>query len=350
MAAKLVEIANIRIQNFDLNLGSEAWERFKELLRACPHHGFTELTQVDTFYNGLNENEQDSLNVAAVKSMNATSSKTDERIDKLADQLSTLVEIVSKKVVTPAPVKAVEETCVTCGGQSWTSCKDSYDSNLDESTFLVMPLGDSNKERCLTPGDDIEFLLHHDPVYSFEKRCDNDEIDAFLAIEVPTEIRKSYTQKETIILESFLYHRLRSLDKILIQSSSPLSHNLHLIKDSGDSNREESDIFSWTNDSIPPGIKSDFDSGREYFISNLLTMILYQYSHLTFDMELDVPVINNGNELNEDECFDPGGGKINVEVDDSFTFEIRIFLSYLTFTLRISPLLSSTENEDKYHF
>ncbi|GJY69133.1 hypothetical protein Tco_0472115 [Tanacetum coccineum] len=35
-----------------------------ELLRACPHHGFTELTQVDTFYNGLNENEQDSLNAA----------------------------------------------------------------------------------------------------------------------------------------------------------------------------------------------------------------------------------------------------------------------------------------------
>ncbi|GJX65921.1 reverse transcriptase domain-containing protein [Tanacetum coccineum] len=28
---------------------SEAWEQFKELLRACPHHGFTELTQVDTF-------------------------------------------------------------------------------------------------------------------------------------------------------------------------------------------------------------------------------------------------------------------------------------------------------------
>ncbi|GJZ36071.1 hypothetical protein Tco_0581888 [Tanacetum coccineum] len=43
---------------------SEAWKRFKELLRACPYHGFTELTQVDTFYNGLNENEQDSLNAA----------------------------------------------------------------------------------------------------------------------------------------------------------------------------------------------------------------------------------------------------------------------------------------------
>ncbi|GJR33286.1 reverse transcriptase domain-containing protein [Tanacetum coccineum] len=50
-------------------------------------------------------------------------SKTDDRIDKLADQLLTLVEIVSKKVVTPAPVKAVEETCVTCGGaHSWYNC------------------------------------------------------------------------------------------------------------------------------------------------------------------------------------------------------------------------------------
>ncbi|GJY85312.1 hypothetical protein Tco_0499338 [Tanacetum coccineum] len=128
----------------------ETWERFKEMLRACPHHGFTELTQVDTFYNGLNENDQDSLNAAAggnilskttrealniienkskvrylqnklnVARMNTNSrksfSKTNERIDKLADQNLTLVEIVSKKVVTPATVKAVEESCVTCGG------------------------------------------------------------------------------------------------------------------------------------------------------------------------------------------------------------------------------------------
>ncbi|GJS04176.1 reverse transcriptase domain-containing protein [Tanacetum coccineum] len=64
-----------------------------------------------------------SLDGAAKTCMNATSSKTDERIDKLADQLSTLVEIVSNKVVTPAPVKAVEETCVTCGGtRSWYNC------------------------------------------------------------------------------------------------------------------------------------------------------------------------------------------------------------------------------------
>ncbi|GKD03772.1 hypothetical protein Tco_1178746, partial [Tanacetum coccineum] len=137
------------------------------MLRACPHHGFTELTQVDTFYNGLNENDQDSLNAAAggnllskttrealniienkskvrysrnklnVSRMNTTSresvSKTDERIDKLADQLSTLVEIVSKKVVTPAPVKAVEEIYVTCSGpHAWYNCP-----NTDNNQSII---------------------------------------------------------------------------------------------------------------------------------------------------------------------------------------------------------------------
>ncbi|GKE18761.1 reverse transcriptase domain-containing protein [Tanacetum coccineum] len=149
-------------QKFDETF-SEAWERFKEMLRACPHHGFTELTQIDTFYNGLNENDQDSLNAAAGENLlskttrealnivenkskvrysrnkpnvfrvNSTSressSKTDERIDKLADQISTLVEIVTKKVVTPATVKAVEESCVICGdAHAYYNC-NATDSN-----------------------------------------------------------------------------------------------------------------------------------------------------------------------------------------------------------------------------
>ncbi|GKA52172.1 reverse transcriptase domain-containing protein [Tanacetum coccineum] len=97
----------------------EAWERFKEMLRACPHYGLSELTQIDTFYNGLNDNDQDSLNAAAggnllskttrealniienkskvrysrnksnVSRVNTnsreSSNKTDERIDKIED-------------------------------------------------------------------------------------------------------------------------------------------------------------------------------------------------------------------------------------------------------------------------
>nr|GEU72731.1 DNA-directed DNA polymerase [Tanacetum cinerariifolium] len=132
----------------DLETFGEAWDRFKEMLRACPHHGFSELTQIDTFYNGLTEQHQDSLNAAAggnllnkttrealkiiknkskvhysrrksnVSRVNTNSrdnvSKTDDRIDKLADYISNLVETVNKQVI--APAKAVEKTCVACGG------------------------------------------------------------------------------------------------------------------------------------------------------------------------------------------------------------------------------------------
>ncbi|GKE54713.1 hypothetical protein Tco_1489869, partial [Tanacetum coccineum] len=62
-------------------------------------------------------------------------------------------------------------------------------------------------------------------------------------------------------------------------------------------------------------------------------------------VETDAPVINNVDELNEDECFDPGGCEIDVEDDDSFTFVIRTFLSFLTYH-EVFPLLSSTKNED----
>nr|GEX44633.1 reverse transcriptase domain-containing protein [Tanacetum cinerariifolium] len=56
-------------------------------------------------------------------------SKTDDMIDKLADQISTLVDIFAKKVLTPAPVKAVEESCVTCGGaHAYYNCPNT-DSN-----------------------------------------------------------------------------------------------------------------------------------------------------------------------------------------------------------------------------
>nr|GFA19048.1 reverse transcriptase domain-containing protein [Tanacetum cinerariifolium] len=149
----------------------EAWERFKKMLRACPHHGFSELTQIDTFYNSLNEQDQDSLNSAAggnllsktirealkisenksklrysrgklnVSRVNTnsreSSSKKDDRTDKLADQISNLVEIVNKKVITPATVKAVEKSCVICeGAHDYYDCiaTDSNQSSVCAAT------------------------------------------------------------------------------------------------------------------------------------------------------------------------------------------------------------------------
>nr|GEY19906.1 reverse transcriptase domain-containing protein [Tanacetum cinerariifolium] len=44
---------------------NDVWERFKDLLRQCPHHGFSELHQLDTFYNALNPNAQDALDSIA---------------------------------------------------------------------------------------------------------------------------------------------------------------------------------------------------------------------------------------------------------------------------------------------
>nr|GEU82934.1 reverse transcriptase domain-containing protein [Tanacetum cinerariifolium] len=110
------EISNFQ-QKFEETF-SEAWDRFKDLLHACPHHGFTELHQLDTFYNGLNPSDQDSLNYAA-----------EIAIVVASDVTSALTAMFKQHQVTPAPasVKAVEESCVTCGGTHSYHLVVSYD-------------------------------------------------------------------------------------------------------------------------------------------------------------------------------------------------------------------------------
>nr|GEU96632.1 hypothetical protein [Tanacetum cinerariifolium]GEV08251.1 hypothetical protein [Tanacetum cinerariifolium] len=112
-------------QRFDESF-NEAWDRFNDLLRACPHHGFFELHQLVTFYNALNVNDQDSLNSAAGGNF----------LDKMPQECLKIIEskskvrqtranaVVAKKnqssapasSSTPAPVKGVEPNCVACGG------------------------------------------------------------------------------------------------------------------------------------------------------------------------------------------------------------------------------------------
>ncbi|XP_024030839.1 uncharacterized protein LOC112094384 [Morus notabilis] len=43
----------------------EAWERYKEMLRKCPHHGLPDWLQVHTFYNGLYETTRTLVDAAA---------------------------------------------------------------------------------------------------------------------------------------------------------------------------------------------------------------------------------------------------------------------------------------------
>nr|GEX79079.1 hypothetical protein [Tanacetum cinerariifolium] len=147
------EITNFQ-QRFDESF-SEAWDRFKDLLRACPHHGFSELHQLDMFYNALNSKDQDSLNsaaggnfldkmpreclsiieskskvrysrdkpVVAKVSTNASTSGVSPDVAELKDIMKALLLDKKGQNQSPAPVKAVEESCVTCGGaHSYHNC------------------------------------------------------------------------------------------------------------------------------------------------------------------------------------------------------------------------------------
>nr|GEZ43684.1 reverse transcriptase domain-containing protein [Tanacetum cinerariifolium] len=123
----------------------DAWERFKDLLRACLHHSFIELHQIDTFYNSLTSADQDLLNAAASGNlltktpkdaltlienkskvhtsrnksvvskviMNTSNSGLSPDVVALTDAVKAL--LLKNTTPPPAYVKAVEESCVTCG-------------------------------------------------------------------------------------------------------------------------------------------------------------------------------------------------------------------------------------------
>nr|GEW63489.1 reverse transcriptase domain-containing protein [Tanacetum cinerariifolium] len=104
-------------QRFKETFG-EAWERFKKMLRVCPHHGFTELAQIDTFYNGLNDNDQDLLNATA--GGNLLSKTTREALQIIENKSKVCYSRnkpnVSRMNTTSRDNATVKESCVTCGG------------------------------------------------------------------------------------------------------------------------------------------------------------------------------------------------------------------------------------------
>nr|GEU45530.1 hypothetical protein [Tanacetum cinerariifolium] len=115
------EISNFQ-QKFDESF-HEAWERYKDLIRACPHHGFTKLHQLDTFYNALNPADQDSLNAAAVNACDNHSSYELAKLTHAVNQQTSVVTTAMTAMLKqfqlnppPTQVKAVEEIYVTCGG------------------------------------------------------------------------------------------------------------------------------------------------------------------------------------------------------------------------------------------
>nr|GEW73404.1 DNA-directed DNA polymerase [Tanacetum cinerariifolium] len=153
-----IVVPAITTDNFELKHGlptlrfdepfSQAWDRFKDLLRACPHHGFSELHQLDTFYNALNSKDQDSLNyvaggnfldkmprkclaiieskskvcysrnkpVVAKVSTNTSTFGISPDVAEPKDMVKALILDKISQNQASATVEAVEESCVTCGG------------------------------------------------------------------------------------------------------------------------------------------------------------------------------------------------------------------------------------------
>nr|GEY98466.1 reverse transcriptase domain-containing protein [Tanacetum cinerariifolium] len=144
----------------------EACDRFNDLLRACPHHGFSELHQLDTFYNAdslnsatggnfLDKMPRECLKIIeskskvrqsrakAVVSKVSTSSSTpaiSSDVAELKDMVRAL--LLGKKnqtpaptpSPTPAPIKEVKPNYVTCGGaHSYQNCP-ATSKNVIETT------------------------------------------------------------------------------------------------------------------------------------------------------------------------------------------------------------------------
>ncbi|GJX53147.1 hypothetical protein Tco_0281516 [Tanacetum coccineum] len=194
---------------------------------------------------------------------------------------------------------------------------------------VVIPIPSGIDKRCFNAeSDPLESLLNRDyPI-------DSTKIDSiFDEFSLPRPLEESKSEYSDATIESL--------------SPSPIP-----VKDS-DPFMEEIDILLASDDSTPPGVESDYDSeGDILLLKELLNddfIPLAEYHHFTFNIEPDTAVKNNFDELNEDECFDPGGGEnvvfLNVEKDDSFTFTIRTFLPFVTYP-EVSSLLSSTKNVD----
>ncbi|XP_027348047.1 uncharacterized protein LOC113859484 [Abrus precatorius] len=65
----------------------EAWERYKELLRRCPHHCILEWMQLETFYNGMNPATATMIDAAAGGSLNTKSLEAQGIIDMMATSM-----------------------------------------------------------------------------------------------------------------------------------------------------------------------------------------------------------------------------------------------------------------------
>lgn len=98
----------------------EVWERFKDLLRKCPHHEFAKWLQVQTFYNRLNEMMRTTVDVVADGALMAK----DEHV-----AWDLLEEMANNNSLWPTKRRSIQQQVATAQGLALNS---SMNAKLDQ--------------------------------------------------------------------------------------------------------------------------------------------------------------------------------------------------------------------------
>ncbi|GJW70882.1 hypothetical protein Tco_0127799 [Tanacetum coccineum] len=149
----------IKLMLFPLSLMGAACH----LLRACSHHGFTELHQLDTFYNALNPTDQDSLNSATggnllerMKSsdVNSSSSSDIAKLTHAVNQQTSVVTSVMTAILKQFQATPPPASCLAADGNTFPEYRDNIQGyvaaaagNYNQGNSGYRPPGVANQTR-----------------------------------------------------------------------------------------------------------------------------------------------------------------------------------------------------------
>nr|GEZ55796.1 hypothetical protein [Tanacetum cinerariifolium] len=361
---------------------AESLQNFRVKKSSTSLNNTSQISPVNAIAPILPTEEPEYLLSMGYEHLNTTSeTESDEVIES---SVKNLVPILSEYEVTfddesdcDMPVKDESYPVFTTFSNPLFDCNDDSTSSDDESL--------SDEDVSMK-----NFKVYSNSLFDDEE-INSDKVDPHY-FNAKSDLIESLSNHDTWIDSSSKFNYLEEISAI--NSFPRLLENFHAntiietlpsspipVEDS-DSLREEIDIFTGTNDLMPLGIESDdYDSeGDIHFLEELLindSIPLPKNESSNFDHHddssflrppLEPPdvefffdfepnsgesisaVMNNIDELNEDECFDPRS-EIDVFVnikDDNyfpFIFVIQNFISYLIYP-EVSPLLLSAGSED----
>nr|GEV01317.1 reverse transcriptase domain-containing protein [Tanacetum cinerariifolium] len=296
-----------------------------------------------------------------------------KKITTLVTELDEVAEFSIKNLV-PIP----REYEVTSDDES-ESNEPVKDNSLAFTTFLNLLFNDKDD---VTIHEDVpieESKVYSNPFFDNDE-INSDELEPLMPIRIAEEERIRREHVEYINRMEMLF-TINPCPRPTVNANTiveSLTSSLIPVQDNK-SQREEIDIATDTDELLPPGFENDDSEGEidvveELHVDNSISNSENKLSDNessesnfdnpsflrpppeppddVFDLEPKVisAVMKNIDELNKDECFDPGGEidvSSNNEDDDYFPliFVIRIFLPYLIYP-KVFPLLLFAKSED----